>query len=119
MELLTSGPEVLEIRDIPDIDTPTLFEEDVFEASPESERRLSALLGAKFDAAWPDPNEETAQLQNLVERLESMFSAATAELLPDAPGPDHPGRSTWEQMSADLHRELRRHLQSDVREALS
>ena len=110
---------MLALRDIPDIDIPTLFEEAAFDASPDSERRLSVLLGARFDAAWPDPNEETAQLHDLVDRLESMFSAATKDLLPEAPELDHPGRSTWEEMSGDLNRELRRHLQSDVREALS
>ncbi|YAL82471.1 HsdM family class I SAM-dependent methyltransferase [Dermacoccaceae bacterium W4C1] len=119
LDLLTSGPQVISLRDVSEIDIPTLFADGPFDAVPDTERDLILLVGPRFEAAWPDPENDPERLEELRIILDTMFKDAVRDLLPDDPGADHAGRSTWLDMQSELYIELSRSIQLDVRKELS
>lgn len=119
MQAMLKGPEVSRLRDVHAIENPDLFQQNRFDESPADELALVAVLGSRFEAAWPDPASQRPDLTWLVSGVTILFDSAAADLLPAAPGRGAAGRETWERLRDDLRSTLRRRLQADVREELA
>lgn len=119
LDLLTSGPEIVPLRAIAEINAPRLFGDSTsFDANPDSEKRLVELLGPRFRAAWPDPVTQAVDLAVLVSTLDSMLTAAPSALLGDKPPRDNAAWSGWDRLREEILRACSRVIQSEVNDLL-
>lgn len=116
IQLLTNGTDIFKLRTHHDIDHPQLFQSSPFDVAPEDEHALANLLGAGFEAAFPEPENE---VDNLITVLSDLTDTLTAELLPPPPPPGDPASETWHEMRTATTNALQRNLQTAVRDVLS
>ena len=119
VQAMVVGPDVSRLRDVHAIENPDLFQQNRFDVSPAEELALVQVLGPRFEAAWPDPKAQVAELAALITAVDDLFDSATSDLLPTAPQPGAAGRETWDRLRDDLYAALRRRLQADVREEIA
>lgn len=117
--LLTSGPKMIKLRTVEDIDSPQLFAISDFDDHPEEERALVEALGEGFEAAFPSPDDSPDDLKELVSLAISVVTEATADLLPAAPAVENPGHETWLQMKEQMLAMLRKTIQAESRRILA
>lgn len=118
IELAMSGNTVSKLRTLVDIESPTLFSNSALHGFEAEEALLTSLLGAGFEAAWPDAVSNYADLDLLIETLSALYSLADEDLMGEKPPQDSPARGTWDQLQGEMHTALRRMMQAAVRDGL-
>jgi hypothetical protein len=86
---------------------------------PQTEQRVSDLLGTGFEAAPPHPMDYAEELDVLISTLIDMFEQAPSDILGDRPDADDPAADTWERFAQEVRTILIRKLQCDVRAELA
>lgn len=113
------GPSVSRLRDLKELEHLSLFgSSGGLDDAPDVEQELITLLGAGFEAAWPDPNKQRKVLELLPAELNGLFKALVETLLGKPPEQGTPARETWNSLNRDVTGMLVKLLQSEVRKVL-
>ncbi|MDO8502755.1 MAG: hypothetical protein Q7S20_13010 [Gemmatimonadaceae bacterium] len=118
VELLTSGPTQYSLRNEGELQNLALFENDhPLGAVPYIELELIRVLGAGFDAAWPDPSDREA-LETIIVIGRELLDTAITVIAGEPPPVNSPASAAWREIAAAALDGLRKAIQVEVRKTL-